>query len=226
MGMGNGDGLFDAGVGVIAANRQKKAAAQSKKDAQALRQQGLDFASGLNWEPELLSDHAPVYQRSQSPIADAFLQSLLTGDNAAMIQGTRHGAPQLKAAAQQRFDQSTGGFDALRARQREMEQSTPWIPKPFTEPAVTEQDKWKIQKPALARMGITPSEDAILNSGGVRLDGASGQEQLGRGLRPATVGGGKTIWGHTMTPEDYKALAAAGEAGDQEAIRRILMGDG
>lgn len=225
MSAADGSGLFGAAADVIRANRSKKAAQQTKRDARELRQQGLDYAAGLDWEPELLSDHAPVYQRSQSPIADAFLQSLLTGQNPAAVQGTRQGAGRLKAGAQRSFDQSTGGFDALRARQREMEQATPWTPKPFTRPAVTEQDRWQSQSPALARMGITASEDETLRGGGVKLDPIAGREL--DSTRGATVlGSDRTLWGHRMTPEDYKKLAAAGEAGDQARVRQILMGRG
>lgn len=218
-------GIFDAAGGVISANRAKKAAAQTKKDAQKNRQQGLDYVAGLNWEPELLSDHAPTYQRSQSPVADAFLMSLLTGQNPAAVQGTRQGAPQLKAAAQRGFDRSTGGLDALRQRQRAMESETPWAPKPFSGPAVTEEDKWKTQAPGLNRGGITREHDATLRSAGVELDPVSARNS---GKLTVAMGGGifgdNNAWGVKTDPAFYKRYAEAVQSGDMELADRIMRG--
>lgn len=224
--MASDGGLFDAGVQVIAANRMKKAAAQTKKDAQQQRQQGLDYVAGLDWEPELLSDHAPTFQRSQSPIADAFLQSLLTGQNPALVQGTRNGAPQLKAAAQRGFDQNTGGFDALRARQKEMEASVPWTPKPFTEPAVSQNDLWSVQSPGLARNDISREQNAALRSAGVNLDPvtATNTGKLTMAMGGNGLLGNHNAWGVDTNPEFYKRYAEAVQAGDMALADRIMRG--
>lgn len=231
--MGNGGGLmqsgglFDAGVGVIAANRQKKAAAQTKKDAQKNRQQGLDFVSGMDWEPELLSDYVPTYQRSQSPVADAFLMSLITGDNPATIQGTRNGAGALRNATQARFDANTGGYDALRARQREMEASVPWAPKQqFTEPAVSQEDLWRIQSPGLARNGISRGQSEALRGVGVELDPVTATNTSARMTGAAGGGflGNQNAWGVQTDPAYQRRIAEAVQAGDMALADRIMRG--
>lgn len=223
MSVADGSGLFGAGAKVIGANRAKKAAQQTKKDARKQRAEGLEFAAGLDWEPELLGNHAPVYQRSQSPIADAFLQSLITGQNPAAVQGTRQGAGRLKAGAQRNFDRSTGGFGALRARQQQMEQAMPWTPKPFSGPAVTDQDRWAVQAPGLARGGISREQDRTLRSGGIELDPVTATDS--KGVAGTQLLGGQTIWGTKMGPGEYARLADAQAVGDKDLYMRILKGE-
>lgn len=221
--MANGGGLFDAGAQVIAANRAKKGAQQTLRDARENRDQGLAYAAGLDWEPELISDHVPTYQRSTSPIADAFLQSLLTGSNPGLVQGTRNGAPQLKAAAQRNFDQETGGFDQLRARQREMEASTPWAGTPFSGPRITPEDQWGRQAPGLAKAGITPSGNAALGEAGYNLDPMSAKLKSGK-LAPYLVSPTKTIWGTELNPQQFAQISTALESGDTDLAMNILKG--
>lgn len=106
-----------------AAERQ---ADQDRKDAEMFRQQSMDLAGQLNWEPDYVSDIMPTYQRAQSPLARAVLESILTGSNPSSVSSTRPGAAQLQAGAQGQFDQQFGGWDALLERQRAAEQATPW----------------------------------------------------------------------------------------------------
>lgn len=111
---------------------EAKAAAEeadrNRADAERFRQEGMDLAAQLNWEPDLISDIMPAYRKAESPVARSFLESLLTGANPSSIPSTRLGADRLQRGAQARFDAQTGGWDELLARQRQLEQETPWAP--------------------------------------------------------------------------------------------------
>lgn len=106
----------------------EKQAAAELENANRMREEAFGIANQLNWEPDYVSDLVKPYQKAQSPLARSFLESLLTGANPSMVQSTRLGAPRLQAGAQSRFDEQTGGFDSLLARQREIEKQTPWAP--------------------------------------------------------------------------------------------------
>lgn len=114
----------------------QKEAERNRADAERFRQEGVDLVNQLNWEPDYVSDIMPAYQRAQSPVARAFLESMLTGTNPSSISPTRHGANRLRAGAQAGFDRQFGGWDDLLRQQREAEQATPWAPGKFTAPAV------------------------------------------------------------------------------------------
>ncbi|HYC44477.1 MAG TPA: hypothetical protein VED01_03235 [Burkholderiales bacterium] len=114
----------------------EKAAAANLRNAERLRAEGMDLAKQLNWEPDYVSDIMPAYQKAQSPVSRAFLESILTGANPSMVSSTRHGADRLRRGAQAGFDQQFGGWEELLARQRAAEQAMPWAPGKFSAPAV------------------------------------------------------------------------------------------
>lgn len=116
----------------VQARKQLKAAKDAQKDAKKDRERALWIQQQQDYTPEYAADHIGPYQRSESPVADAFLQSFLTGDNSSALQGTRRGAPQLQAAADARSAQRFGSVDQLLAKERELKASTPWEVKPFT----------------------------------------------------------------------------------------------
>lgn len=124
-------GLIDAAVNVPKQLFNARAAKENSKDSAYQRDLAMRLFQSQNHQPELMSRHIGPYQRSQSPVADAFLESLLTGQNPGAVQGTRAGAAGARASAQRGFDASTGGFDALRARQRAMQEETPWETRGF-----------------------------------------------------------------------------------------------
>lgn len=119
-------GLIDAIVNMGRGVADRRAAQKNAEESRHQRDLAMRLFQSQNHQPELMSRHIGPYERSQSPVADAFLQSLLTGQAAGAVQGTRAGAPAAQRAAQQGFDASTGGFDALRARQQAMEDAQPW----------------------------------------------------------------------------------------------------
>lgn len=114
------------GLNYAAAKEREEAARKWLEQAMADRQAGVNMAQNLDWSPERVRDQVGVFQRSRSPVADAFLESFVTGDNPAAIQGTRYGSKIEKADAQRRFNANYGGWDALRAQQRQLDESTPW----------------------------------------------------------------------------------------------------
>jgi hypothetical protein len=108
--------------------------AKQKEDAQKAefgrledeRKSALAMGDALKWTPEMVSKSLGSYQRSKSPVADAFLGSFLSGNNDQAIQSTRAGAPRMQAAAKASFDQQYGGWDKLRQQDAEMRDAQPW----------------------------------------------------------------------------------------------------
>lgn len=141
----------------IQVKAEKEAADKALKAARGLRKENLDLAGQLNWEPDYVSDIMPAYQRAQSPVARSFLESLLTGANPSMVQGTRLGADRLRAGAQANFDAQTGGWDALLARQREVERETPWAPGKFSAPAVQKLPQQSKEPPWMGAVRKDPN---------------------------------------------------------------------
>lgn len=126
------DGIgTNIGAGV-AAKKQLEASKKEQKRLQEERERALWAIGQQNWQPELASSRIGPYQRSQSPVADAYISSLLTGDNADAVNPLQKSAPQQRQAAQQRFSQNYGGFDQLRQQQAAMRASTPWALEPMT----------------------------------------------------------------------------------------------
>jgi hypothetical protein len=162
------------GIGTSAGNAradklQMREAKRERGRAIDDRERAIWGASQQDWDPELVSEHIGPYQRSRSPVADAFLESLLTGDNPAAVQGTRNQAPQMKARAQQRFNANTGGWDALRQRQAQMQQSTPWEIKPFDRQVSTpdmSNEAWTAQRAG----GLAPAETKQLLRDGFKFN--------------------------------------------------------
>ncbi len=222
--MGSGGGLFDDLKDLVTANQQRKADAKTLKETKQSRQQGLDLVANQDWEPDLSSDHIAPYQRSQSPVADAFLESMLTGQNPAAVQSTRLGSDRAKAAATQGFNQSYGGFDALRQRQQAVREATPWAVKPFDQPAITEADRRGVQAPGLAKFNITPEDEAALGEFGIKLDPVHGvpvsQKNGAPIARTAMIGGA------AASPDLYKRIATALRSGDTEQAKRLYLGVG
>src|SRR5262245_17249228 len=126
-------GLAGAGIAAAGEKEQLGAAKDELDRIGSERKRSLGLVDKLDWTPERVSAALGSYKRSESPVADAWMQSMLTGDNPALIQDTRAGATRLKAQAAQRFDQKYGGWDKLRQQDAEMRQSQPWALKDVAE---------------------------------------------------------------------------------------------
>jgi hypothetical protein len=144
------DGLFDAIVGVGNAGVRRQGEKDKLRLAKEEQARHLRLLHNQDRTPELVSDRVGAYQRSQSPIADAFLESVLTGQNPSAVQGTRAGASGQRAAAQRAFDQQTGGMAALRDRQRRAMAGAPWLPDQRKVPLASRLDEQQGDPRALA----------------------------------------------------------------------------
>lgn len=146
------------------AKADEREADRNRKDAERFRQESVDFAKGLDWSPSLVGDVMPTYQRTESPLARSFLESILTGANPSSIPSTRLGAPQLRAGAQGQFDQQFGGWDELLARQRAAEQAMPWALKARPQPQrLTQAAGASASAPGWGSVGraMTPEEQKL-----------------------------------------------------------------
>lgn len=101
---------------------KKDLAKDQKQQAAKIEQQKWDAIKASDFDPTYASDLAPQFQRDTSPVARAYLESFLTGTNADAVQGTRAGAKDQKADAQQGFNNRYGTWDTLTNKQREIEQ--------------------------------------------------------------------------------------------------------
>lgn len=128
-------GLFDS-IGKMVGNIKGQQQA-GKRAAQAEKDYWKRIDAG-NWEPEYSSQHAPEYQQTKSPVARAYLESFLTGNNADAVQGTRAGSSGplgAKAVAQNGFNQAYGGWDKLQAQSAaELNDNTRFKPAPVSRP--------------------------------------------------------------------------------------------
>jgi hypothetical protein len=162
--MGIGDSI---GAGVQA-KKQLQATKKEQRRIEDERERAMWMTDQMDYAPERVSDHIGPYQRAEAPVADAFLNSFLSGDNPDAIQSTRAGAPAQKAAAQQRFDQNTGGWDALRQRQQALQASTPWAIKPFTR-EISKPDVGKEQYISQSTGYVSPEEAEALGRAGFKF---------------------------------------------------------
>ncbi len=163
----------------VGANRRLQQAKKETRAAKSDRERALAMAAEANYNPFLVSDIIDPYQRSQSPVARGYLESFLTGANPQAVQGVRAGARPQQAAAQQGCNQAYGGWDELRAKQRAMEQSTPWDIKPFKEAPVSEEMRWNAKlgqggRIAMNKYGLDYDDLATLERLGITVDGRKG----------------------------------------------------
>lgn len=152
-------------------DESKKENARTRRD----RERALGMAANQDWEPTMLNAAIDPFQRSQSPVADAFMSSLLTGRNPAAVQGVRNGAPQARATAQQAFDKSYGPVDALLAKQSAMQTATPWQVRTPQKPVIDDNERLNMTlgptgMAALSKYGIAPEEYSTLQSLGFTID--------------------------------------------------------
>lgn len=99
--------------GWMQANRDRRAA---EKDAE----KRMAFVNDLDWQPEFAADYAPAYKKSQSPVARAYLESILSGANPDLIPSYRQGASDLKADAQTKQNAMYGTPEERVKKQQEI----------------------------------------------------------------------------------------------------------
>lgn len=149
----------------------KKAAEKAAKLAKEQQTAGMQLVNELDYQPMYASENVPTFQRSQSPIARSYLESVLAGNNPS---STFSGAPNAKLTKQrQQADQNRmfGTMEERVAAQRAMEQATPWKVTPPTRRVNPNRGEpggadWIVKNTEKAGSGITRSlNDALLSTG-------------------------------------------------------------
>lgn len=123
-----GDWLGLAG-GMMANRQNAKAARQNKKDQ-------IGLIDKLDWDPMYASDTTPMYKPTQSPVARAYLESMLTGSNPDTTYSTRPNAAATKATQQASQNAMYGTPEERVAQQRAL-QSQPLYTVPTPTRSVT-----------------------------------------------------------------------------------------
>lgn len=200
----------------VQAKKQLEAAKKAQQQARQDRERALWINQQQDWQPEMVSDHIGPYQRSTSPVADAFLQSLLTGDNSAAVQGTRADSGQRKAQAQRGFNRNYGGWDQVRQKQREMESSTPWEVKPFTREVSTPDvsaESWTAYKAG----GLAPEEVRQLERDGFKFNdqGEFRNKGSAKSAQKAMIGATGRVAGSADSPEGRAFMRGLARARSQ-----------
>jgi hypothetical protein len=163
--MGGGGGnilgeLVGIARGVYSAKDAKEAA---KKD----RARQMALLEGNDWDPMYASDRAPTFQKSESPIARGYLESMLTGNNPDQISRAAPNAAMQKQFAQTNQNQMFGTPQERLARSRELQTATPWKVQSPADEGLTLNDPAPLQAmktPALSQAGFSPDDSARLKS--------------------------------------------------------------
>lgn len=106
----------------------KKDAAKNLKDTgqyyldeqeQRMREESLDY------DPSYVGSSISPYKRSSSPVARAYLESMMTGQNADSVSNP-WSDPLAVAKAKKSFEGTYGAYDDLVARGEQERKETPW----------------------------------------------------------------------------------------------------
>lgn len=166
-----------AGKG-MEARQNSKAARQDKADR-------LNLIKSLDYDPMYASDTTPTFQRSQSPVARAYLESFLMGNNPDMTFSGRPNAAHTKAE-QQTAQNAMFGTPAERLQQsQQIQNSTPW----------------KVQTPTRTVTGAPPAN-------------AAAPQSSNRFVRMMGLGGGGAAAG-TPAPVNSATASPTGNNGDR-----------
>jgi hypothetical protein len=115
--------LFEKGFGALGGYFAKRKDARAQERA---RKDRMGLVDQLDWEPTYASENAPTYQKTKSPVARGYLESLLLGQNPdATWEGETNA--KYKKAAQTRTTNNLYGNVAQRAAESAaVQKETPW----------------------------------------------------------------------------------------------------
>lgn len=191
----------------------KDASKEQRKLARETYERQQKAIDAHDWNPELVSERAPQYQRTESPVARGYLESFLTGTNPDAIQGTRAGAQFAKKDAQAAFNTQTGGWDALRAKQAELNDSSRFHVAPIERDVQNADKRAGLRYPDMAGSGLSVSQIEYMleqNPGlGMKYDENSGQIQV-------TIPGLKGGKGFNVGTAEEAIAYLGGEAPEDE----------
>lgn len=108
------------------ARQTQKGLGRNVDEEEKARQERLKLLDSLDWEPEYASAHVPTYQKTKSPIARSYLESMLLGQNPDMTFEGATNAKYKKAAQQRTMDNLYGTLPARAAEARAVQAETPW----------------------------------------------------------------------------------------------------
>jgi hypothetical protein len=103
-------------------------------------------AGSVDYTPAYTADLVPAYERSQSPAARAYLESMLTGQNPDAVAPWAAGGEQARQTAS--FNDSYGSYDDLLARGEAYRKTQPWKTKT---PGPVDQDAIAMTAPTTSR---------------------------------------------------------------------------
>lgn len=154
----------------------KDAAEKAAKLAAQQQKAGMQLVSELDYQPMYASERVPTFQRSQSPIARSYLESVLAGNNPSSTFSGAPGAYGKKVLQQKQQDQMFGNMPARVAAQRTMEAATPWAVTPPTRQVNPAKNAdpgaaaWSVEHADLAGKGINKTVADALRDTGTDLD--------------------------------------------------------
>jgi hypothetical protein len=95
-------------------------------DVKSNEKKRLKAINSVDWRPAYASEYTPTFKKAESPVARAYLESMLTGSNPAAIRPGAPGASVAKSLAQSQQNEMYGTPAQRVARQRQLEQETPY----------------------------------------------------------------------------------------------------
>lgn len=197
--MGFFEGLGTTIGGAVAAKKNRKEAVQN-------RNRNMNYVGSIDWTPQyaqnLMSNNG-AYQKSESPLARSYLESLLTGNNP---DATFSGSPNADLVKTQQAgsrDQMYGTQQQLQQRSQQNATTNPyqsWTPDDPRAPAAV-----------AASRGPTPAGAGMNDlgpvAGGAPGGGAPGQTDDYKGRYPLLAGIG-------VTADEHQRLIANGVLDD------------
>jgi hypothetical protein len=189
---------------------EKKAAKRNAEYAKQQQRAGMQLINELDYEPEYASNHVPTYQRSQSPVARAYLESFLSGDNPDTISPTAPNAIARRQAAQTRQNAMYGTPQERLAQQNAYFAQQPWKVTAPTRPinpnrsTDTGAAQWTAENSDFASYGVNKALSDALNDTGTNLEALKGQAMNKHGNpNDALAFGQKETAVATLLKEDY-----------------------
>lgn len=203
-------------AGVKAINKNNKA---TKQDAT----RNMAFAQSLDWEPEYASAHAPTYQKTQSPVADSYLESFLLGNNPDATFSGSPNAGAVKAQQQARTNNMYGTPQARHDMQQQLLSQTPWKVEAPTRAVEPDKEKtFKAVNPEYGNLGLTQQMvDDITAKTGLNMS------ELVDGSRQGPFEGNNMQTG--INGKDWervtRSIVGAYNAGDYDAVKELATRD-
>ena len=145
--------LFRGIGGFIGARKNKRAAEQA-------RQRQFDLIQSLDWDPTTTAELAPAYQRSQSPVARAYLESFLLGQNPDSVMPGDPEAAAKKRQMQHAQNQMYGTPQARAEREAAYRATTPWAIDPAKIQAIKDRNQQRRNVVAYDQKRKSPEEEA------------------------------------------------------------------